>query len=234
MALQRLWWIPPGAPATDGVYVRYPTDELVAVVAIESHRHGAVIVGEDLGTVSATVRSRMRRCGMLGMHEEQFAIDAAPDHGLAPVPAPVVAGMNTHDMPTFAGFCQGTDIVDHAALGLYDDAGASAALARRADAIRTYADLLGVHTDPAPLLAAGLRRLGSSPARMVSVGLEDLWLEPEPQNVPGTSAERRNWTRRLALPAEAIPTDPRVVDGLAALRAARRLAPCRAAADPSR
>ena len=201
MALQRLWWIPPGAPATEGVYVRYPTDELVAVVAIESHRHGAVIVGEDLGTVSASVRARMRRSGMLGMHEEQFAIDAAADAGLTEIPAEVVAGLNTHDMPTFAGFCRGADVHDHADLGLHDRAGADAALARRGVAVAAYAALLGARPELRPLLAAALRRVGASAARVVSVSLEDLWLEPEPQNVPGTASERANWTRRLAVPA---------------------------------
>jgi 4-alpha-glucanotransferase len=230
MALQRLWWIPPGAPATDGVYVAYPTDELVAAMSVESHRHGAVIVGEDLGTVSRSVRNRMRRAGMLGMHEEQFAIDAmvdaVADGGLDDVPAEVVAGLNTHDMPTFGGFCHGSDVHDHAALGLHDAAGAEAALARRDAALAAYAAHLGTEPEARALLVAALRRLGGSPARIVSVALEDLWLEAEPQNVPGTSTERPNWTRRMAVPAGSVPTHPDVVAGLALLREARRRARC--------
>jgi 4-alpha-glucanotransferase len=222
MALQRLWWVPVGAPAGAGVYVHYPADELVAALAIESHRHRAVIVGEDLGTVPPAIGRHMRRRGLLGMYEEQFAIPGAGRGELPDIPRDVVAGMNTHDMPTFAAFWSGDDIDDRVDLGLLDATDAERARRQRAAARSAYRARLGVAgDDPSAVLHAALARLGRSDARVVSVGLEDLWLERAPQNVPGTDAERPNWRRRMAVAAEDIAADGRVRAGLALVGAAR-------------
>ena len=74
MGVQRLWWIPEGASATDGVYVRYPRDELLAVIAAQAAVTNTTIVGEDLGTVPQEVTDAMERWDMLGMFEEQFLL----------------------------------------------------------------------------------------------------------------------------------------------------------------
>ena len=110
MALNRLYWIPDGAPATEGTYVRYPADELYAIVTLEAHRNNAAIVGEDLGTVPAEVRAAMRRHHVLRSYVLQF--EASGDE-ITPVPVDVLASLNTHDTPTFAQFSR-----DHPGISL--------------------------------------------------------------------------------------------------------------------
>ena len=104
MGVQRLWWIPEGASATDGVYVRYPRDELLAVIAAQAAVTGTTIVGEDLGTVPHEITEAMDRCAMLGMFEEQLLLFRDDEHlvDLDPIPARSVVGIRTHDMPAFA------------------------------------------------------------------------------------------------------------------------------------
>ena len=104
MGVQRLWWIPEGASATDGVYVRYPRDELLAVIAAQAAATGTTIVGEDLGTVPHEITEAMDRCAMLGMYEEQLLLFRDDEHlvDLDPIPARSVVGIRTHDMPAFA------------------------------------------------------------------------------------------------------------------------------------
>src|SRR5690606_15209325 len=127
MSLQRLYGIPRGLPATDGVYVRYPLEEMVAVMTIESVRHLATIVGEDLGTVSREMRHAMHRHALQRMYVVQYEVNPDADPPLNPVPRDVVASLNTHDMPPFAAFWAGLDIDDQRDLGLVDDEGERAA-----------------------------------------------------------------------------------------------------------
>jgi 4-alpha-glucanotransferase len=175
MGLHRVFWVPDGFPASDGVYVRYPAAELYAVLCIESHRAAATIVGEDLGTVPQAVRRTMAARGLLRTFVLQA--EAGEDRDpLADVPRPALVGMNTHDMPTFAGF--------------WAEDGAPRERLRAAVARRGHAA-----SDAAGVLAACLEELARSDARCLMINLEDLWQEPDPQNVPGT-AGGRNWRRR--------------------------------------
>lgn len=228
MSLERLWWIPPGASARDGVYVHYPTHELTAVIAIEAERAGVVVVGENLGTVSDEVNSTMEQWGMLGMYEMQFEGWRADQHGSIQAPSPLtVAGLNTHDMPTFAGWWEGHDIVDAVDLGLVHPDDAPARLDERRTHVRAVAEVLGrdlgreVAVEPQRVLGAALEWLGRTPAQVVLATLEDLWLEERPQNVPGTHRERPNWRRRFARSIDDAWTDPGVVEILDALARAR-------------
>jgi len=151
MGLHRQFWIPQGAPVSEGVYVRYPTDELFAILSIESHRAACELVGENLGIVPDSVTSRMDRHGLRGIHVDQLTPELS-------IRKRTVASMNTHDTETFAG----------------------------------------VYGQKPAALAAALNRLMQSPAELVTVNVEDLWLETERQNVPGTTQdERPNWGRRL-------------------------------------
>jgi 4-alpha-glucanotransferase len=198
MSLYRLFWVPDGLPATRGVYVRYADDELFAVLVLESARHQAVVVGEDLGTVPAAVRRTMERHGVQRMHVVQF--EASPDRNppVTPPPCCVVASLNTHDMPTFSGFWRGSDIDDQLELGLIDRHEYVRAQRRRAVLRARLARLLGADAadDVATVRDRLLQWLAESAARYVLVNLEDLWLEERPQNVPGTTTERPNWQRR--------------------------------------
>jgi len=209
MSLYRLFWVPYGLGARRGVYVRYPEDELFAVLVLESARHQAVVVGEDLGTVPPAVRRAMDAHHIHRMYVGQF--EMAPDN--RPVvrepEEPVVASLNTHDMPTFAGFWRGSEIDDQQELGLIDAAGHEEAMQRRA-ALRAALsrEVAGGGTvDPAVARQRILERLSQSPARYLLVNLEDLWLEEQPQNVPGTSTEKPNWRRRTRRSLEEIIRD---------------------------
>ena len=174
MGMHRVFWVPDGFPAADGVYVRYPAAELYAVLCIESHRAAATIVGEDLGTVPRTVRRAMSARGLLRTFVLQSAAGRDGDP-LAHVPHLALVGMNTHDMPTFAGF--------------WAEEGAPRERLRAAAARRGHAA-----GDARQVLTACLDELARSDARCLMINLEDLWAEPEPQNVPGT-AGGANWRR---------------------------------------
>jgi 4-alpha-glucanotransferase len=200
MGLHRLYWIPDGMDARQGVYVRYPSEEMYAVLCIESHRQRALIVGEDLGTVPRAVTRGMARRGVHRTYVLQY--EASPQ-GVPDPPERSVASLNTHDMAPFASFWQGLDILDQAALGLHTPEGVTA-LRRRLAAVkrallrrlRRGGWLPASAADTNDVLLACLRMLAASDARAVSVNLEDLWGETQPQNVPGTTHERPNWRRR--------------------------------------
>jgi 4-alpha-glucanotransferase len=217
MQLHRLFWIPRGGSAADGVYVRYPADELYAILALESHRHKAVIVGENLGTVPPEVGEAMDRHGVLGMYVLQYELQPGNEGDLRPPPADSVASLNTHDMPTFAAFWQGKDVDDLRDLGLFDARQAQEEKERREQLRAGMAGLLKKRPksqegapDPADaetynaVLRDRLEWLAASPARLVLVNLEDLWGETAPQNTPGTHLERANWRRKARLTLEEI------------------------------
>jgi 1,4-alpha-glucan branching enzyme len=319
MSLERLFWIPDGADATDGAYVHYPTDQLAALLVLASHRWGAAIVGEDLGTVSDEVHELMHRHHLAGMHVTQFQTTTDPRRPLRRPRPGSVASLGTHDLPPFAAWWSEQDLGDpvdepavelrrsrrHARIalrrlaarreaggvvlpdpGLAPSALAPSALApsalapsalapsalapsglapsglapsglapsglapsalapsgraqpdaaepgptepragdtmspvptspdgaaaqhdqdqhdqdQRADGDATTPTTGLPFPPPSPpdrrVLDATLDELGRSDAALVVVDVEDLWLETEPQNVPGTASdERPNWTRR--------------------------------------
>lgn len=219
MQLHRLFWIPNGMDAAQGVYVRYPAEELYAVLSVESHRNRATIVGENLGTVPPEVYAAMDRHGVLGMYVVQYELQPG-SQGLREPPAQCVASLNTHDMPTFQAFWQGKDVDDLQSLGFFTPEQAYQERERRAGIRRGMEEALppaergrGSATQEA-LLRDRLDHLAVSPARMVLVNLEDLWHETEPQNVPGTSIERPNWQRKARFSFEEFSTRADVVEPL--------------------
>ena len=209
MSLYRLFWVPDGLSARRGVYVRYREEELFAVLVLESARHRAVVVGEDLGTVPAAVRRAMDTHGVQRMHVVQFEANPDNDPPVALPDGPVIASLNTHDMPMFAGFWRGTEIDDQLDLGLIDDDEHQRALQQRATLRRVLSRSLGGggEIDVGVARQRLLERLAASDAHYVLVTLEDLWLEDRPQNVPGTSSERPNWQRRARRSLEDIMND---------------------------
>jgi 4-alpha-glucanotransferase len=221
MGLHRLYWIPRGGGPADGVYVRYPADELYAILCLESHRHQAIIVGEDLGTVPQQVRSSMSRRGLRRSYVLQIEPTATSERPFGRVPADSVAALNTHDTPTFAAFWRDLDIDLLRQLEALD---AGPARAERRHRKRWKADLLrflrrrrllaSTQPDDAAVLRACLDHLAAGPVRTLLVSLEDLWLETEPQNVPGTWAERPNWRRAARYSFEEFSQRPEVADTL--------------------
>ncbi|HEX6201831.1 MAG TPA: 4-alpha-glucanotransferase, partial [Thermoanaerobaculia bacterium] len=231
MQLHRLWWVPHGLAPTDGAYVRYPADELTAVLTLESHRAGARLVGENLGTVPGFVNRALERHGIARMFVLPFEIDREGGSGglHRPAAADTVASVNTHDMPTFHAFWSGADVADRADLGLLDEAAAGEERRRRGEERQAWrrglersGHLAAGEEDPHEVLSAALASLGASDAALVLANLEDLWGEVEPQNTPGTSSERPNWRRRARLTLEEMRREPRVAGALARLAAARR------------
>jgi 4-alpha-glucanotransferase len=225
MGLHRLFCIPQGFEARDGVYVHYPAEELYAITCLESHRHQTRIVGENLGTVPDAVNTAMTQHQLHCMYVVQYALCADEAQPLPTVSSQAVASLNTHDMPPFAAFWKGLDLEDLLQLGLYDEAGKTVADQHRKalkHALARYVlkrDVGQADTqlEDRDILVACLRYLAASAAPIVIVNLEDLWGEEMPQNVPGTGMERPNWQRKAALGLEAFGHMAQVTELLRAL-----------------
>jgi 4-alpha-glucanotransferase len=232
MGLHRLYWIPRGMPPHEGVYVQYRAEELYAIVNLESHRHRAVVVGENLGTVPDHVNRSLSRHHIRRMYVVEYEFQADGDKPiLGSVPRGSVASLNTHDMPNFAAWWQGDDIPERQSLGLIDsdeaaeEEQARSALRQRLAAWLQELDLLAPQEaeDPGRVMPACLNFLASGPADMVLVNLEDLWLEQRPQNMPGTTGdERPNWRRKARYSFEEFCRMPPVIDALQAVDRLRK------------
>lgn len=208
MGLHRLYCIPEGVPATDGLYVHYNAEEVYAIVCLEEHRSGgADVVGEDLGTVPDAVRPAMERHGFHRLYVSQFDLPDHDDAHFGEAPAVSVASLNTHDMPTFAGFWNGAEIEVREQMGLLDAEQVRAEREARERVLDATSRKLGVERAVEPVMHALIDRLAASEARVALLTLEDLWLEPAPQNVPGTGAERPNWRRRMSRTVDEIVAD---------------------------
>ncbi len=211
MGLHRQFWLPRGMDAWHGAYVRYRADELYAILALESCRHRCVIIGEDLGTVPPYVRPAMARHGVRRMFILQYALVDSSIKPPGRVPEGSLVALNTHDMPPFAAFWQGDDFTQRLKLGLLDkNSAAKEKLARRPikGALVKYLRRKGFLTGASPgtreVVRACLAYLSASPAGVVLVNLEDLWLETEPQNVPSIHDKYPNWRRRARYRLEEI------------------------------
>ncbi len=152
MGLMRLFWIPPGKTARDGAYVHYRADELLAIVALESHRNRCMVIGEDLGTVLDEMRAQLLARGVLSYRLLYFERDAQHDFKLPRAyPRDALVAVSTHDLPTLAGWWQGRDIELRRELGNLDDASAADALAARSDDRRRLLAMLRKAAPRAPL-----------------------------------------------------------------------------------
>jgi 4-alpha-glucanotransferase len=229
MSLQRLYWIPEGFQATEGLYVHYPTDELFAVLMLESQRQKCPLVGEDLGTVTPEIRERLEKHGIIRMYVGQF--ECSPE-SVPPFNQPgkgTVTSLNTHDTPTATAFWLGLDIDLRREMNLLDEHQYQQEQHSRAMLRKVFSEYFGcTETDiitekTEEVLKAWMLELAQSPAQFFLVNLEDLWLEKLPQNVPGTGHERPNWQRRSALSLEEIQSDPRVVEFLKKLDLVRKM-----------
>jgi 4-alpha-glucanotransferase len=201
MGLYRLYWIPDGFTGDKGVYVRYPAEELWAILSLESHRYQAGIVGENLGTVPPEVNAAMAAHDIREMYVVQYEVMGTPDApSLRPPLEESVASLNTHDMPPFAAFLNGDDIDDRLDLGFLDEKAANEERKQRKTMRRIFEDL-AARPAVKPAVSAevygALKFLSDSNANVVLVNLEDLWQETLPQNIPATSSERPNWRRRV-------------------------------------
>jgi 4-alpha-glucanotransferase len=218
--LWRLWWIPPGESADRGTYVRYDGAAMLGVLALEAERAGAVVVGEDLGTVPDEVSLELRERGALGCAVAWFERDE--DGAPAPParwPKRAVATLSTHDLPTAAGFLSGEHVRVRAELGLLDDPAGEAERAggERAALLRLLADEGLLEPGGDPVLALH-RLLASTPCDLVLVAPTDVLGDPRQPNLPGTIDEYPNWRIPLDRGVEELLADPRVAQVVALLR----------------
>ncbi len=216
IGLFRLWWIPAGAPPTQGTYVRYNHDAMIGIVALEAHRAGAVVVGEDLGTVEPWVRDYLRERGLLGTSILWFEIDGG-DRG--PLQAQhwrelCLSSVTTHDLPPTPGYLAGEHVRLRHELGLLtrpldeemaDDRAQRAAWMtelRRVGLLGGEAedDATDDATEEEAVITALYRYLGRTRSRLLALALTDAVGERRTQNQPGTTDEYPNWRVPLAGP----------------------------------
>ena len=236
MGLSRLFWIPDGAAAADGAYVRYPLDALLAVLALESARARCLVVGEDLGTVPDGFRERLAAVDVFSYRVLWFERDGPGFTAPARYPPKAVACVSTHDLPTIAGWWTGADIAEKRALGLLDSTGAADARAERLAAKRALADAIeqagvveGAPIDvrgphDAAITAAIHRYACASASAIVLLQADDLAAETNAANLPGTDRERPNWRRKLSVDVEALwqtPSGMRAIADCAVARSRR-------------
>jgi 4-alpha-glucanotransferase len=226
MGLKRLYWIPIGASAAEGAYVRYPFDDLVRLIALESVRARCLVIGEDLGTVPEGFRPAMERAGLMSCRVVYFERDAQQTF-IPPerYPAAALASVSTHDLPTLKGFWTHRDIAWRELLNMLPnpDSVAAARKERSRDRVLLLqalhdAGLLPAGLDPEEppdelpeeVILAVHRFLARSPCRLLMVQLEDALGEAEQPNLPGSSEGHPNWRRRPRLGVEAFADDPLV------------------------
>ena len=232
MGLFRMFWIPDGGTGKDGAYVRFDAQAMLGILALESVRHGALVVGEDLGIVPAEVPPALRKWGMLSSKVLLFERDRDGFKPPARYPALALATANTHDMSPLAGFWSENDIELKRRVGLL----LTSAEVRREkrQRMRDKAALLtrvGLapprHYEeahfPRRLTAAVHTALCSTPSALVGASLDDLTGETEPVNVPGVEQDKYPcWRRKTRVTMEEINWSFAVDD---ALRCATRRKP---------
>jgi 4-alpha-glucanotransferase len=218
--LWRLWWVPPGASPDQGTYVHYDAAAMVAALTLEAHRAGAVVIGEDLGTVEPEVTETLAAQRMLGSAVLWFARDEdAPGTPLLPArrwPARAAASISTHDLPTALGFLRGEHVRARAELGLLNDETAEWAQAReeRAElvALLRSEGLLGTDggDNEDEIIVAMHALLARTPCRLVLASPYDVVGEVRQPNLPGTVDQYPNWRLPLPVSLERLQHDPRV------------------------
>jgi 4-alpha-glucanotransferase len=219
MGIHRTWWVPHGASATQGAYVRQPTGELFAIICIESVRATTGVVGENLGTVPPEIRTGLDEHALLGM--------AMANEGESePKPTDLVA-LSSHDTPAFAAWWKGMDIDDLLDLGVFDEERASHERSDRARKIAQLQERFST-VDQIETRNALMAWMAGTQAAVALLNLDDLLMEERRQNVPGTDWERPNWRIRHECTLDELASNDEVMD---LLRSLSTLRPNSAAAD---
>ncbi len=226
MALLRLWWVPKGETAKAGTYVYYPVDDLLAILALESHLNECTIIGEDLGTVPDDIVGKLQENGIHSY--KVFFFEQAEDGGyFSPehYTEQAMATLTTHDMPTLIGYWHCKDLELGQEIGLYS--GDALLKSLYADRLNSKQEILnslhGHQSIPQEVgndanfvgmtkeLNYGLQvHMAKGSSALLSLQLED-WLQMDmPVNIPGTSDEYPNWRRKLSVDLEDIFSMPEV------------------------
>lgn len=234
LGLMRLWLVPDGLPATEGAYLRFPFEDLLRLIALESWRHRAVVIGEDLGTIPQGFPERLARERMLGIRVLYFQRDW---HGYMPPQRwshEAMATTTTHDLPTVAGWWQERDISWRAQLDMLGEHGDEAREREQRgndraalwQAMREAGCLDGrAHEAPPPPaqppVDEALAFVGKTAAPLAMIPVEDLLALEEAPNLPGTIDQHPNWRRRLPLTVDAMLDAAAVAQRVHILNAAR-------------
>jgi 4-alpha-glucanotransferase len=226
--LRRLWVVPNGASAAEGAYLDMPFADMMRIVALESRRAKAIVIGEDLGTLPEGFREVMTERAMLGMRVLWFERDA---DGFVPGDSwsrDAVAMTGTHDLPTVAGWWQGRDIDWTWALGRRSEAPDEAAdrANRVEDRHQLWAALDTWDAEPAPddpyaVVDIALARMAETPCALAILPIEDLVGLVEQPNLPGTIDEHPNWRRRMPDKTDALLARPDVAARIDAINTGR-------------
>ena len=228
MALLRLWWVHKDDDACEGAYVNYPVDDLLAILALESHRNKSLVIGEDLGTVPDTIREKLQNNGMYSYR--LFFFEQAEDGGFySPMhyPEQSMATLTTHDMPTLIGFWHCDDLALGKEVGLYPDQEVLKSLYNiRHENKQHILNTLHGHQSVGENISRDVNHVGMTPelnfamqthmatgsSALLSLQLED-WLQMDkPVNIPGTFNEYPNWKRKLSHDLEDIFNKPEIQD----------------------
>ena len=223
MRFFRLYWIPDGVDATQGAYVRDRYEDLIRILALESVRRKVIVVGEDLGTVEPVVRDTLARFGILSYRLFYFERKENGDfRSFEEYPQSALVSTTTHDLPTLAGFWINEDIEARHRLGLLDEDGYRAQLRGRALDKQRMLDLLSrlrLLPPDFPRVAAELPELTGelhnaiigflalTPSMLMLVNQEDLTKEVAQQNLPGTTSQYPNWSRKMKFSVEQLSTE---------------------------
>ncbi len=223
MGLMRLWLVPRGGSPAEGAYLAYPIDDLMRLLTLESHRHRAIVIGEDLGTVPPDFRARCRAAGIAGMDVLWFERHGAHFKAPGEWRDDAVAMTTTHDLPTVAGWWKGADLELRRGLGTVSESEIADRPTERAALWQAFTEA-GVATgeapasdDTDPAVDAAIGFVARAPGPLAIVPLEDIVGTTEQPNLPGTIDQHPNWRRRFRLPADQILNQP------AAERRLRRL-----------
>jgi 4-alpha-glucanotransferase len=194
MGLFRLFWIPEGKTGQEGAYVHYPAEEMLAILAIESHRAKAVVIGEDLGTVEPAMRQQLRRRNVLSYRLLWF--ESRP---IKKFPKKSLAAISTHDLFTLAGLWSGADFKEQEKLALQPK------VTDRSKLIKTLCKRLQIpaQADVTEVIFKTHELVAKAPSMLLAVSLDDALQVNERPNMPGT-IDRPNWSFALPLPLREI------------------------------
>jgi len=189
MGLWRLFMIPAGASPAEGAYVDYPSELLLDILALESHRAGAFVIGEDLGTVEQQVHRELVERSILSYRVMWFEEKRPSSY-----PIGCLATVTNHDLPTISGLWNGTDLDAQKRMGLRPDEDAVQAVRTRL----TKATGLRAASPPEEVVRKSYELLGRAPSAVLTATFDDALMVDERPNHPGTTHEWPNWS--LALP----------------------------------
>lgn len=205
MGLQRLWVVPLGSPASEGAYLNYPLDDMLRLLCLESWRHKAIVLGEDLGTVPAGLHEKLSARAILGMRVLLFEQHNAHFKPILDWSDQALATTSTHDLPTLAGWLAENDIGWNLRLGMVDEEQAQRWREDRKKEREGLRQVLAQNStnfiDGRPeaeqMIDASIRYIGHTRAPLVLLPMEDAMGLSEQFNLPGDTSEHPNWRRRL-------------------------------------